>query len=81
MMKYISLAEIIVIVITLLLFIVALFIKGFTHDLLLESGILLISIKIIMMNYKNIQSNKAILKELDDIKETLLDSKNKKNPS
>ena len=81
MMKYISLAEIIVIVITLLLFIVALFIKGFTHDLLLEAGVLLVSIKIIMMNYKNIQSNKAILKELDDIKETLLDSKNKKNPS
>jgi hypothetical protein len=79
MKKYLSLADIVVIIITLLLFIVALFLKGFTHDLLLEAGVLLVSIKIIMMNYKNIQSNKFILKELDDIKETLLELKNKKN--
>jgi len=79
MRKYLSLADIVVIMITLLLFIVALFVKGFTHDLLLEAGVLLVSIKIIMMNYKNIQSNKSILKELDDIKETLLELKNKKN--
>lgn len=77
--KYLSLADIVVIIITLLLFIVALFVKGFTHDLLLEAGVLLVSIKIIMMNYKNIQSDKSILKELDDIKETLLELKNKKN--
>lgn len=78
MNKYLSLADIVVILITLLLFIVALFTKGFTHDLLLEAGVLLVSIKIIMMNYKNIQSNKLIIKELDIIKETLLDLKNKK---
>ena len=79
MKKYLSLADIVVIIITLLLFIVALFVKGFTHDLLLEAGVLLVSIKIIMMNYKNIQSNKSILKELDNIKEALLELKNKKN--
>lgn len=80
MKKYLSLADIVVIIITLLLFIIALFAKGFTHDLLLEAGVLLVSIKIIMMNYKNIQSNKSMLKELDYIKETLLELKNKKNP-
>jgi len=80
MKKYLSLADIVVIIITLLLFMVALFAKGFTHDLLLEAGVLLVSIKIIMMNYKNIQSNKFILNELNDIKETLSELKNKKNP-
>ena len=79
MKKHLSIADIVVIIITLLLFIVALFAKGFTHDLLLEAGVLLVSIKIIMMNYKNIQSNKSILKELDNIKETMLELKNKKN--
>ena len=79
MKKYLSIADIVVIIITLLLFVVALIVKGFTRDLLLESGVLLVSIKIIMMNYKNIQSNKSILKELDNIKEALLELKNKKN--
>ena len=79
MKKYLSVADIVVIIITLLLFVVALIVKGFTRDLLLESGVLLVSIKIIMMNYKNIQSNKSILKELDNIKEALLELKNKKN--
>jgi len=79
MKKYLSLADIIVILITLLLFTVALFVKGFTKGLLLEAGVLLVSVKIIMMNYKNIQSNKSILKELDDINASLSELKNKKN--
>lgn len=80
MKKYLSLADIIVIMITLLLFIIALFVKGFTKGLLLEAGVLLVSVKIIMMNYKNIQSNKSILKELDGINETLSELKNKDTP-
>ncbi|MBN2519146.1 MAG: hypothetical protein JXB17_01460 [Bacteroidales bacterium] len=77
MKKYLSAADLIVISATLLLFIIALFTKGFTHDLLLEAGVLLVSIKIIMMNYKIIISSKAILKEFDEIKETLSEIKNK----
>ena len=76
---YLSLAEILVIITTIILFIVALFTKGITHDLLLESGVLLVSVKIIMMNYKNIQYNKSILKELDDIKGSLVELKNNNN--
>ena len=79
MKKYLSLTDIVVVVITFLLFIVALFVKGLTHNILLEAGVLLVSIKIIMMNYKNIQSNKSILKELDNIKETMSELKNKMN--
>ena len=39
--------------ITLVLFVAALFVKGLTHDLFLEAGIFLISLKIILMTYRN----------------------------
>jgi hypothetical protein len=45
--------SIFVIVLTLILFAVALLIKGFTHDILLETGVFLISVKLILMSYKN----------------------------
>lgn len=41
-----------VIALTLILFLVALFAKGFTHDLLLETGVFLVSVKLIIMGYK-----------------------------
>lgn len=75
MKKYLSAADSLVIAITFLLFAIALFSKGFTHDLLLEAGVLLVSIKIIMMSYKNINSVKAIMKELNEIKQTLIEMK------
>ncbi len=37
----------VVIAITLVLFLVALFLKGLSHDLLLEAGVFLISVKLI----------------------------------
>jgi hypothetical protein len=77
MKKHLSTGDIIVIAVTMILFVAALFTKGFTHDLLLEAGVLLVSIKIIMMNYKNSLTSKEILKELNEIKETLLEMKNK----
>lgn len=45
--------SLIVIAITFVLFTIALFTKGFTHDLLLESGVFLISVKLILMVYHN----------------------------
>ena len=78
MKKYLSYADLFVIVITFLLFAIALFTKGLTHDLLLEAGVLLVSIKIIMLNHKNIISNNVILKELDEIKQALLEIKTKR---
>lgn len=71
MKKYLSAADTTIIAITFLLFAIALFSKGFTHDLLLETGVLLVSIKIIMMSYKIMTSSKAIMKELNEIKQTL----------
>lgn len=77
MSKYLSKTDIVIILATILLFITALFTKGITHDLFLEGGILLVSIKIIIMHYKNTITSKAILKELEDIKNKLHDCTDK----
>ena len=52
----------VVIVTTFVLFVVALFIKGFGHGLLLEAGVFLVSVKLIMMAAKNV----LLAKHLDD---------------
>jgi hypothetical protein len=50
---------------------IALFVKGSTQDILIEAGVLLISIKIIVMNYRITVSNKVILEKPDEIRETM----------
>jgi hypothetical protein len=59
----------IIIAITFGLFAAALLTKGFTHDLLLEAGVFLVSVKLIVMAYKNAMASKTIMKELHAIKE------------
>jgi len=71
MKKYLDLGSRLTIVLTFILFITALFATGLTHDLLLEAGVLLVSIKLIMMNYKNSIANKELLAKLDEIAEIL----------
>jgi hypothetical protein len=68
MIKYFNTGTIFVIIVTGLLFIVALFVKGFTHELLLEAGVLLVSIKLIMMAYRDSLNNEELKKELHEIK-------------
>ena len=60
-----------VIMLTFVLFVVALFVKGFTHDLLLEVGVFLVSVKLIMMAYKNSVSVKSLNNELKEIKQMI----------
>ncbi len=74
-------ASLIVISITFVLFAAALFTKGFTHDLLLEAGVLLVSIKLITMAYRNYTEVKAFHRRLDEIYEVVkrLDSRNSKD--
>ncbi|MBN1387466.1 MAG: hypothetical protein JW965_03415 [Bacteroidales bacterium] len=71
MKKYFSLADVLVIATTFILFAAALFAKGFTNALLLEAGVLLVSVKIIMMNYKLSQTNKKILGKLEAIEKNI----------
>jgi hypothetical protein len=78
MMKHFDPALLIVITITFVLFAAALFTKGFTHDLLLEAGVLLVSIKLIMMAHRQSTNGEAFRRRLNEIYEVVkrLDSRN-----
>ena len=56
---------------TLVLFGGALIYKGFTHDVLLEAGVFLVSLKLILMAYKNGVISESLHKRLDRIQESL----------
>lgn len=75
MKKYLDWGSSIVIALTFILFTLALFTTGFTHDLLLEAGVLLVSIKLIMMGYTNSVQNKELRREIDDIKRLIVQAK------
>lgn len=64
---YIDTGSLTVMAVTLLLFIAALFTKGLTHDLFLEAGVFLVSVKIIMMAYRNAVSTKDVSLKLDKV--------------
>ena len=70
-MKHFDMGSMIVIVITFVLFTMALFFTGFTHDMLLEAGVFLVSVKLIMMAYKASLSAENIHRELEEIKDLL----------
>jgi len=57
--------------VTSLLFLTALFLKGLTHDALLEGGVFLVSVKLIMMAYKNSVAEKEVKEHLDGVQEAL----------
>jgi len=48
--NYFDPLSMVVIVLTLVLFVIALFVKGFGHELLQECGVFLVSVKLIMMS-------------------------------
>ena len=71
MRKHLDLGSTIILLITLVLFIAALFVKGFTHDILLEAGVFLVSVKVIMMAYKISQHASEIIREIRELKDTI----------
>ncbi len=76
-MKYLDLGSILIIIITFMLFVLALFFTGLTHDILLEAGVFLVSVKLIIMAYKASNSTRKIELELQEIKELI--KQNNKN--
>ena len=60
-----------VIAITLVLFLAALWIKGLGHDLLLEAGVFLVSVKLILMAYKSSTVAEELAERLDRIESAL----------
>ena len=72
MRNHFDTGSLLVIAITFVLFVIALFTRGFTHDLSLEAGVFLVSVKLIMMAHKNNVTSKAVAEDLAEIR-TLLD--------
>lgn len=64
-----------VIALTLVLFIAALLLKGFAHDMLLEAGVFLVSVKLILMSHKNSVAAERAEKRLEQIQALLQDQK------
>ncbi len=71
MTEHFNIGSLIVIFMTMLLFVLALFFKGFTHDLLLEAGVFLVSVKLIIMSYKSSVTSKEIKDCLQEINENI----------
>jgi hypothetical protein len=64
--------SVVVIVLTVGLFLTALFVKGFTHALFLEAGVLLVSIKLILMAQRIAKTEENLERHLLRIEESLL---------
>jgi hypothetical protein len=64
--------SVLVIVLTFGIFILASYLKGFTHELLLEAGVFLVSVKLIVMASKNTKTASRVEQHLKRIEELLV---------
>ena len=69
--KLLDIGSWVTIAVTLVLFAVALIMKGVTHDLLLEAGVFLVSAKLVIMSYKNAMVSDDLKAEVRRLRETL----------
>ncbi len=65
--KHFDLGSLVVIAVTFVLFVSAVFTKGLTHDILLEAAVFLVSVKLIVMAYKHIDATNSLHQKLDEI--------------
>lgn len=65
--KHFDLGSLVVIAVTFILFVSAVFTEGFTHDVLLEAAVFLVSVKLIIMAYKSIDATDSLHDKLDEI--------------
>ena len=70
--KFTDPIAIVVIFLTVTLFILALFIKGFTHDVLLEAAVFLVSAKLILMSKHNAVTESRLEARLEEIRGLLV---------
>jgi hypothetical protein len=69
--EHIDKGSLAVIIITFVLFVTALFTKGITHDFFVEAGVFLVSVKIIIMSFKNASEIDSLHEKLDVIHEAV----------
>ena len=60
-----------IIFITFTLFVVSLFQKGLSHEILIDTGIFLVSVKLIVMSFKNNLYMKDLNQQLEEIKKLI----------
>lgn len=60
-----------IITITFVLFVVSLYVKGFSHDALLDVAIFLVSVKLMLMSSRNNLHIKELNQRLDEIKKLI----------
>jgi predicted neutral ceramidase superfamily lipid hydrolase len=71
MSKHLDRSTQITLAVTLVLFVVALFEKGFTHDLLLEAAVFLVSAKLVLLAYKASVNNDVLSGQLTEMSRSL----------
>ncbi len=71
MQRYVDATSAITIGATFLLFGIAVFVKGLTHDLLLEGAVFLVSLKLILAGYKSTVSADLMLTRLTSLGDSL----------
>ena len=63
-----DMGSMVIIFITFTLFVVSLFQKGLSHEILLDTGIFLVSVKLIIMSFRNNLYIKDLNRQLEEIK-------------
>ncbi len=71
MQRMLDAASLLTIILTCALFVAALFVKGWTHDLLLEAGVFLVSVKLILAGHKSNAMTTTVLARLERIEQVL----------
>ena len=69
-----------IVLITFALFIAAIFSKGLTHDVFLEAGVFLISVKIIYLTLRTNSITRKIQKQLESMNSLLLNKMAPQSP-
>lgn len=70
--RHLDAGSVIVIVLTLALFVLAVFLKGIGHEILLEAGVFLVSVKLILLSHKNSVAEENLAARLQEIEKLLL---------
>jgi predicted tellurium resistance membrane protein TerC len=69
--RALDIGSLLVVVTTFVLFALALFLKGLTHDILLETGVFLVSVKLILLSHESNRMKKSMDSKLNDIHDML----------
>ena len=69
--KLLDIGSWVTIAVTLVLFAAALLVEGVPHDLALEAGVFLVSVKLVIMTYKNAMASDELKAELRELRRAL----------